>query len=155
MAASHGIKIEAFHADNGRFAEKGFRDAVTDANQKITFFGVNAHHQNDLIEKYHQDIVREGRKLLLHAKLLWLEAIEPILWTFAIKASEDHRNHFHVDENGKAPIHKWSNVDYDIDVSSWHTFGCPVYVLENKAASGMILKWDPRARVGIYLGHSP
>ena len=80
MAASHGIKIEAFHADNGRFAEKGFRDAVNDANQKITFFGVNAHHQNSLIEKYHQDIAREGRHLLLHAKRFWSETIGTILF---------------------------------------------------------------------------
>ena len=155
MAASHAIDIKAYHADNGRFAEKGFRDSVSEANQKITFCGVNAHHQNGLIEKYHQDIAREARKLLLHAKRFWPEAIGTILWPFAIKAAEDRRNHLHLDDKGKTPIQKWSNVYHDINISTWHTFGCPVYVLENAAADGMTPKWNPRARVGIYLGHSP
>ena len=35
------------------------------------------------------------------------------------------------------------------------TWGCPVYVFESKAADGRIPKWDPKARVGIYLGQSP
>ena len=38
-----------------------------------------------------------------------------------------------------------------------HTFGCPVYVLKDglQTAGSQIPKWDPRARLGIYLGHSP
>ena len=108
-----------------------------------------------MIEKYHQDIAREARKLLLHAKRFWPEAIGTILWPFTIKAAEDRRNHLHLDDKGKTPIQKWSNVYHDINISTWHTFGCPVYVLENAAADGMTPKWNPRARVGIYLGHSP
>lgn len=35
--------------------------------------------------------------------------------------------------------------------------GCPVFVLDSRLQSGgsKIPKWDPRAQVGVYLGHSP
>ena len=38
-----------------------------------------------------------------------------------------------------------------------HPFGCPVFVLlfGLQNVGSMIPKWNPRARVGVYLGHSP
>ena len=37
-----------------------------------------------------------------------------------------------------------------------HPWGCPTYVLDPRLQDGFkILKWDPRARQGIYLGPSP
>ena len=68
LAETHGVKIEYFLADNGRFAEIGFREAVAIANQTIAFCGVSTHHQNGIIERYIQDITGSGRTLLLHAK---------------------------------------------------------------------------------------
>ena len=32
LASTHGVTVEAYHADNGRFAEKGFREAVSASN---------------------------------------------------------------------------------------------------------------------------
>ena len=37
---------------NSIFTEQDFRDAVDAANQKITFYGVGAHHQNNLEERH-------------------------------------------------------------------------------------------------------
>jgi hypothetical protein len=37
-----------------------------------------------------------------------------------------------------------------------HTFGCPVFTLQNALASGNTLpRWSPHARLGLNLGHSP
>ena len=38
-----------------------------------------------------------------------------------------------------------------------HPWGCPVYVLESKLQGNSkgIPKWEPRSRLGVYLGHSP
>ena len=36
LANDGGVKIKSYRADNGRFADKGFREAVQDANQTIT-----------------------------------------------------------------------------------------------------------------------
>jgi hypothetical protein len=41
-------------------------------------------------------------------------------------------------------------------LKSNHTFGCPVYALQNcLQAGGHLPKWNSRARLGIYLGPSP
>ena len=155
LAATHGVSVKHYHADNGRFAEKGFRDVVHASNQTISFCAVNAHHQNGLIENFIGQLERGGRILLLHAKRHWPEAIGTILWPFAIKAYEDRRNHWHLDKDGKSPIQKFSSTYHNQEIKNWHTFGCPVFILEEKAVHGKMPKWNPRSRVGIYLGHSP
>ncbi len=48
--AAIGVTAKVYHADNGRFADKGFRDECTSSNQVITFFGVGSHHQNGFAE---------------------------------------------------------------------------------------------------------
>lgn len=50
-ASTCGVKIKAYRADNGRFAEKSFREDVQNAQQKIDFCAVGAHHQNGIIER--------------------------------------------------------------------------------------------------------
>ena len=44
------VAIKAYRADNGRFADKGFHDAVQDSNQTITLCAVGGHHQNGIVE---------------------------------------------------------------------------------------------------------
>lgn len=70
-ANSFGVKIKSYHADNGRFAEKGFRDAVTASNQTIKYCAVGAHHQNGIIEKKIGDMSNATRTLLMHATRNW------------------------------------------------------------------------------------
>ena len=48
--AQAGRTVKHYHADNGRFDENGFIDAVNGKDQKITFCGVGAHHQIGIIE---------------------------------------------------------------------------------------------------------
>ena len=43
-------------------------------------------------------------------------------------------------------------------MSNFHTFGCPVYILDARLQSvggGGPPKWDPRARLWVYLVHYP
>ena len=43
-----------------------------------------------------------------------------------------------------------------INITYYHTFGCPVYVLDERLQGrGFITKWDERVRVGTYVGRSP
>ena len=44
------IKIKTFHADNGIFKAKLFRQNLITSGQTITFCGVGAHHQNGKAE---------------------------------------------------------------------------------------------------------
>ena len=42
--SKHNIKVMAYRADNGRFADHGFKEEVNRYNQIITYYGVGAHH---------------------------------------------------------------------------------------------------------------
>ena len=46
VVAQDGRTIKHYHANNSRFSDNGFIDAVNGKYQKITFCGVGAHHQN-------------------------------------------------------------------------------------------------------------
>ena len=91
--ASLGIELKAYHADNGCFADKGFRDECIASNQTITFCGVGSHHQNGIAERKIKDITLGAQTLPLHAKRMLPEYISTILWPFAVKCCEDRMNH--------------------------------------------------------------
>ena len=45
-ADSFEVIIRSYHADNGIFAEKDFRDEINESNQKISFCAVGVHRKN-------------------------------------------------------------------------------------------------------------
>ena len=49
VMAQAGRTVKHYHANNGRFADNGFINDVNGKDQKITFCGVGAHHQNGII----------------------------------------------------------------------------------------------------------
>ena len=55
-AATFGVRIHIYHADNGIFAEQHFISAIEDSNQKITFCIVRSNHQNKIFERKIQTI---------------------------------------------------------------------------------------------------
>ena len=154
-----GIESKTYHADNGRFTDKGFRDDCTSSNQTITFCGVGSHHQNGIAERKIKDITLGGRTLLLHAKRMFPEYISTILWPFAVKCCEDRHNNLVHRADGCTPYETLASLDAaPINTSNFHTFGCPCYVLDHRLQSGTgkIPKWEPRVRMGsIYVGGSP
>ena len=155
LAATYGVKIKRYHADNGHFACKGFREAVSEAGQKITFCGVGAHHQNGIIENQIGLITRWARTSLLHAKRRWPSAITTLLWPYALKTAIDRYNDFHFDKNGLTPHQKFAKTSQKPIVSNRHPWGCPIFVLTKEAQGSKSPKWEPRSRMGIYLGNSP
>jgi hypothetical protein len=146
--ASLGVESKSYHADNGRFADKGFRDDCTSSNQTITFCGVGSHHQNGIAERKIKDITLGGRTLLLHAKRMFPEYISTILWPFAVKCYEDRLNNLVHRADGRTPYETLASIDAaPINTSNFHTFGCPCYVLDHRLQSdtGKIPKWEPCA----------
>ena len=63
-----GVIIHHYHADNGRFAEKGWMEHVKEKGQTISFCRVNVHHQNGVVEKRIRDLQEAARTALIHAK---------------------------------------------------------------------------------------
>ena len=45
----------------------------------------------------------------------------------------------------------------NVQVKHYHTFGCPVYILDSRLQTNPrgVPKWEPRSILGIYVGHSP
>ena len=157
-AASRGVSVKAYHADNGRFAEQSFVEDVKKSSQRITFCGVGAHHQNGISENAIKQLTLSSRTLLLHAQSHWPEYITTMLWPFALKAAADRRNQLHLDLDGNTPDMKFSDVAAkSLRLKDFHTFGCPCYVLDSRLQTSTkgVPKWEPRARLGIYLGCSP
>ena len=157
VADSYGVSIKKYLADNGIFAKKGFKDAVAMGNQSIRFCAVSAHHQNGIVERKIQSWTNDSRTLLIHAQRHWPEMISSILWPYAWKEIERRDNIFGINKHGRHPIQAFggSKLPFTVQLRDQHTWGCPVYVLESKAADGKMPKWDPKARLGIYLGQSP
>ena len=155
-AASYGVKVKRYHADNGRQAEQIFLDAVEDANQDIKFCAVGAHHQNGIAESQIKILTLVARTLLLHECWHWPEAITTMLQPLAVLDVAELHNVLKLDANGKIPLEKFSGLQGDVGIKYFHTWGCPVYVLDSRLQDGpgKIPKWYPRAWAVIYLEHS-
>jgi len=67
FAATLGMHIKHYHADNGRFKENLFMKSIEEKGQSISFCGVGAYHQNGKAEKRIGDLQRRATTLLLHA----------------------------------------------------------------------------------------
>ena len=155
----HSIQVRHYHADNGRFADKPFLTDVENKGQTITFCAVNSHWQNGISEKRIRDLQDTARTMLLDAISRWPKALSSSLWPYAIKYANVIHNHTvmirgqHV---GKTPLEIFTRANVRPNLSIFHPFGCPVYVLNNRLqVSQQLNKWLPRARVGVYLGMSP
>ena len=90
---SNGVPVQAYHTNNGRLADKGFRDDCRSSNQTVTFVGVRGYHQNGIAKRKIQDLIIGGHTLLLHAKMMLPEYTTTILWSFVTKCHEDQMNH--------------------------------------------------------------
>ena len=156
FAASHGVKIYHYHADNGRFAENLWIDACKQGGQTLSFCGVNAHFQNGVAERRIRELQEHARTMLIHANRRWPEAIDAHLWPYPLRMANDLLNHTPLIKGGKVPIETFSGTKVTLNIMHWHSFGAPVYVLDAKMQQGQSAgsKWKERARVGIYLGQS-
>ena len=153
-----GVSISSYRADNGRFSDAGFQKAIKDANQTITFCAVGAHHQNGIAERRIKELTLISRTLLLHAKRHWPDYITTMMWPFALKEAAYRLNRLSLRSDGRSCEATFFNIDEDLfDATTLHVFGSPCFVLDSRLQSGIAgpPKWEPRSRLGIYVGHSP
>jgi hypothetical protein len=92
LAATHGVKIKAYRADNGIMACQEYIHNVTLSQQTISYCGVNAHGQNGIAERSIRTVCDRARTMLLHAMDQWPDAISIELWPFALKMAADIHN---------------------------------------------------------------
>ena len=94
---------------------------------------------------------------MMHASLRWPMAHSVSLWPYALRTAVDVMNSTpHVDKTAISPIEHFSGVEVRPQLRNFHSFGCPVYVLNARLQDTKAQpKWESRARLGIYLGMSP
>jgi Reverse transcriptase (RNA-dependent DNA polymerase) len=157
-AQDQGIKVEAYHSDNGVFKSKAWQENCMSNGQGLTFAGVNAHHQNGRAERRIRELQDMARTMLIHAKHRWPTAITANLWPYAVRMANDVLNLTPSSKfpDGRIPLSSFSKTNVTTNPIHWQPFGCPVYVLSaSKQTNGIQNKWSERSRVGIYLGRSP
>ena len=131
--AKYNMRVTEHRADNGRFADVGFKAKVEKCNQTMSYCGVGAHYQNGFAKNYIGKITTRARVMLLHAKRFWPEAITPILWPFAVAQTIEIENTLVLDSSGRSALQKLTTTDAPIALRDQHTWRYLVYVLEGKA----------------------
>ena len=155
---SQGVKVKAYHADNGVFRANAWVNHCNQNNQRLTFAAVGAHHQNGVAERRIREIQNLARTMLIHAAKRWNKCITANLWPYALRqASEVINNSPNMqDKRRRTPNEIFTKTKVAINIKHFQTFGCPVYVLESELQDlKPYHKWKERSKVGIYLGMSP
>jgi hypothetical protein len=133
---SYGGVLKQYHAENGRFADKAWRNDGLLKSQSLSFSGVGAHHQNGRAEKRIRDLQDMARTSLLHANRMWPDAVTIHLWAYALRHANESINITPFPGSTATPTEKFSSVQVSPNYKDIHTFGCPAYVLDNKVQSG-------------------
>jgi hypothetical protein len=109
-AASFGIAIQNYHADNGRFAKRLFLEHAETHGQLVSLCGVNAHFQNGIAEKKIRDLTKQARTSLLHAMHRWPSAVTVNLWPYALHFVNDAHNSTPAVKTGRSPLEDFSGT---------------------------------------------
>jgi hypothetical protein len=100
--------------------------------------------------------LESARKQLLYARAHWPEAVHFALWPYALQNAAYLHNNLPVLQDGTSRLELFSSIQVGSNLRHVHTFGCPVFALQNVLASGSQLpRWSPLARLGLNLGPSP
>ena len=94
--------------------------------------------------------------MLIHANHRWPEVIQPCLYPFALNQAEFNLNNLRLGKYRKSRAKTFSAMHNKINIRHYHTFSCPVYVLNARLQGAIFIpKRDGRVRVGGYVGRSP
>jgi hypothetical protein len=156
QAYNEGFKIKVYHSDNGIFYSAEFKVHCERQNQKYSFNGVGAHHQNGVAERNIKMVAQWACMNMLHLAMHWPQQTCSQLWLQAIDYSVWVFNRFPHVENGLTPNELWSSLQKSGNkLACTLVFGCPVYALDAAVQDGRkIPKWNPRAQLGLFLGFS-
>jgi hypothetical protein len=80
MAQEEGFRIKGYHSDNGIFASPEFKNHCAQHNQKYSFGGVGAKHQNRVAERNIKTVALWARANMLHLATHWPQHANSTYW---------------------------------------------------------------------------
>lgn len=161
FAGEHNVKVRHYHADNGVYKSQLWMKHCAAKGQSMSFCGVSAHHQNPIAERLNRRATEMARTLLITVQLHW-EGVEDLrdlkledYWPFAMEYAFVLLAKLPIRSQQYSPQDVFTRIKDDAGLARFHTWGCPVYVLDPRLASGKkIPRWKPRSQKGLYLGFS-
>jgi hypothetical protein len=135
FATKNGIKIQHYHSNSGKFSNNVFKQACHEQRQQLTFCGINAHFQNGIAKQAICNLLESAHKQLLHACACWPQAVHFALWPYALCNTTLLHNSLPVLEEGTSRLELFSSIRVGCNMKHVHTFGCPVFALQNALAS--------------------
>jgi hypothetical protein len=121
------------------------------------FSGYGAHNQNDVAECSIWTATQRERAMLLHSILHWPKVADLKLWSFAFGHAIFLWNNMQNQDTLVAPIEVFTSARFENykHLERHHVWGSSVFVLDPALRDGKkIPKWDPRSRLGMYIGNS-
>ena len=100
VMAQAGRYVKQYHADNGRFTDNGFINAIKTKDQNITFGGVGDHHQNGIIGNKNKMLTLGDCNILHHGMQMCPTMIYSMFWPFSMKAVAEMNNKMQIDVMG-------------------------------------------------------
>ena len=132
MVHQNGVKIKAYHIDNGIFRYHEQVNSCTKQSQAINFSGVNAHYKNSISEHRIIHLQYLTRTKLINAAKRCKSYIISNLWPYALCMENERTNNTpgFQDPKRRTP-HKISNRT-EVTKNQKHCipFGCPAFALE-------------------------
>ena len=108
------------------------------------------------VEKRIRDLSDDVHKSLLHSTYKWNGAIGTQFWPYAFRHAANARITLPDKRDRTSPIERFTVVLVKPNLKWRHTFGYPVYALDNRLQQSQSMpRWDPRVRLEIFLGDSP
>ena len=153
FAAKYSIKIQHYHCDNGQFFNNAFKQACQNTCQQLTFCGVNAHFQNGIAKQFICDLLESECKQLLHACACWLQTVHFAQLPYALHNAALLHNSLPVLEDSTWRLELFSSIRVGCNMKHVHTFGCPVFVLQNFRQT--IATMVTLCALGLNLGPNP
>jgi hypothetical protein len=154
--AEHRVNILHYHSNTGRFYDNAFQQSCHDTRQQLTFCGVNTHFQSCIAKRAIWDLSESTWNQLLHERARWPEAVHFALWPYAVQNAAYLHNKLPVLEDGTSRLELFSSIRVGSNLRHVHTFGCPVFALQNVLASGSQLpRWSPCTHLRLNLEPSP
>ena len=159
-AQIQAVVINGCHTYNGICNVSYFMEELLKKQQKISFSGDGASHQNGEAERAIKTVFTMAITMLMHTDLRCPEDIlSTDHWPVAMDYAVWVYNWISDMQSGLSAIEMWSRWRFDPvseTLSNCHVWGCPIYFLEPKLHNpGVnIPKWDPRSRRGVNMSFS-